>query len=94
MKSFIEKQELARTLDASQKWEAPTPEDGQQDEIGGVIILPPIMGDTSAEIDQYPADYVEYCLQREREYKRINGEYPKYEHHGLTPPTESEDTEE
>lgn len=93
MKSFVEKQEIARTLGASQKWEAPK-EDERDEEVGGVIILPPVIGDTSEEIDSYPADYVEYCIQREREYKRTHGDLPRYTTNQTNTPPESEDTDE
>lgn len=92
-KTFAEKQEIARTLGASQKWEAPR-EDEREEEVGGVVILPPVIGDTSAEIDSYPADYVEYCLQREREYKRTHGELPRYTSNQTETPPEREGTDE
>lgn len=92
MKNFAEKQEIARSLWASQKWEAPR-EDELNEEIGGVVILPPVIGDTSAEADSYPADYVEYCLQREREYKRIHGDLPRYTSTQSNTQLESEDTD-
>lgn len=44
----------------------------------GVVIIPPILGESNPEIDSYPADYLEYCKDRMRAYKEENGELPKY----------------
>lgn len=45
----------------------------------GVVVLPPVMGTENAEVDSYPADYIEYCQDRLRAYKEKTGELPKYE---------------
>lgn len=44
----------------------------------GIVVLPPVMGETNEEIDSYPADYIEYAQDRLREYKREHGELPRY----------------
>lgn len=48
-------------------------------DIGGVVILPPIIGDSNTEVESYPADYVEYSLNRMKEYKKEHGELPEWE---------------
>lgn len=55
----------------------------------GIVILPPIDGDTNPEMESYPADYVEYARDRLREHKREHGELPKWER-GTTGKDESE----
>lgn len=47
-------------------------------DIGGVIILPPIIGESNTEVDSYPADYIEYSLNRMKEYKKEHGELPEW----------------
>ena len=44
----------------------------------GIVILPPVQGDSSTEIDSYPADYIAYSQDRLRDYKREHGELPRY----------------
>ena len=44
----------------------------------GVVILPPVLDETSPEIDSYPADYIEYAQDRLRAYKEEHGELPRY----------------
>ena len=44
----------------------------------GVVILPPVIGESNEEIDSYPQGYIEYAQDRLREYKAEHGELPKY----------------
>lgn len=44
----------------------------------GIIILPPVADEENPELDSYPEDYVKYCQERMRAYKKANGELPAW----------------
>ena len=44
----------------------------------GVIIIPPQEGQHNEEAESYPKDYIKYCQGRMREYKRREGELPRW----------------
>lgn len=44
----------------------------------GVVILPPILGETNEELSSYPEDYIEYSMQRMKAYKEVHGELPEW----------------
>lgn len=44
----------------------------------GVVIIPPRHNEECAECDQYPADYIEYCQDRMKDYYSKTGEVPRY----------------
>lgn len=44
----------------------------------GVLILPPVIGESNEELDSYPDDYIEYAQDRLRAYKEDHGELPHY----------------
>lgn len=76
------------TLTGSLQTKEPIVREQEQTEdssTGGIIILPPIAGDTNAELDSYPQDYIEYSMQRMEQYKKEHGELPAWEHTELTP---------
>ena len=61
-------------------YEEPKESTGAEEGIDyGIVILPPVDGETSGEVEIYPADYLEYCQDRLRSYKAENGELPKWE---------------
>lgn len=45
----------------------------------GVVIIPPVYGQTNEEVDGYPSDYVMYVQERLRKYVTEHGELPVYE---------------
>lgn len=49
----------------------------------GVVILPPVMGSTNPEAEQYPEDYVAYCQERMRAYLQEHGELPAWDMSGI-----------
>lgn len=44
----------------------------------GIVVLPPVMGESNEELDSYPEGYIEYAQDRLRAYKEENGELPRY----------------
>lgn len=60
----------------------PKKQQQETDEEYGVIILPPIMGETNEEVSGYPEDYVEYSLNRMKMYKEAHGALPEWKREG------------
>ena len=55
------------------------PEENTAEEVGGVIVLPPIEDEHNPEIENYPKDYIDYSLKRLSRYKKENGKLPEWE---------------
>lgn len=58
------------------------PKESQTAEEGidyGVVILPPVMGESNSEVESYPEEYLDFCQDKLRSYKKENGELPQWE---------------
>lgn len=50
--------------------------DSEGEELGGVIVLPPLTDTENPEAESYPADYTSYARERAGEYQQQTGENP------------------